>query len=214
MINSNTLTGKTREVLRSGVFGLVMACFVGLASQASAVTLTSSSGEFLGVIVTGEPSSTDQEVIYINDLVGLAPNGTATIDTGAGGSNEPHNFTRSGNTLCYSTCPSATATGASSSGSNPSATGIDVTGFTYLLAKYDGPNGGDLVWYVAGLSGAIDITPDLAGNPICTTGSCGLSHYELFNSTGHATPSVPEPSAFFLLGFGLLTLRIMSKKHG
>ncbi len=43
-------------------------------------------------------------------------------------------------------------------------TDIDVDGFTYLLAKYDGPNYGSVVWYVADVVGTVTIPTGLGAN--------------------------------------------------
>ena len=216
MINLNNIVATGRMTSKRVIFGSMLAvltCFIGFASQVSAVTLDTSSSQYLGIVVSGEPSSEAAEVIYINNLVDLAPGGTVTIESG--GSIGSHTYTRSNNTLCYNLCPDATATGAVSNNTGNN-TGIDVTGFEYLLGKYDGPNAGDLVWYVAGLSGTVDILANWGPNPTGT--QYGLSHWALFDADGHATPSgtpsVPEPSALILLGSGLLASRIVLKKLG
>ena len=54
-------------------------------------------------------------------------------------------------------------------------------GFTYLLAKYDGPNGGSAVWNVQGLTGIVTIP--LNGFP-----DYGLSHWSLFGPGGGGVP--------------------------
>src|SRR6266480_1253291 len=53
--------------------------------------------------------------------------------------------------------------------------------YTYLFAKYDGPNYGSEVWYVGDLSGIIEIT--------ATAGGYGLFGWTLF---GTGVPGVPD----------------------
>jgi hypothetical protein len=170
---------------------LVVYCGLGLASPADAVTLTQSSSLYLGSIVPNVPASPADEASYINALLDLAVSTTGTFSGQA--------LSRSANTLCGSSCPDATALG-----SLVDITGNDInvgSGFTYLLAKYDASKGGGLVWYVAGLTGVIDVQPTFGS---CGSGGCGLSHITAFNPGG----TVPEPGTLLLLGGGLVALGI------
>ena len=65
--------------------------------------------------------------------------------------------------------------------------------YTYLLAKYDGPNYGTEVWYVGDLSGLITIP--------ATAGGYGLSGWMLF---GPGVSGVPDGgTTAMLLGAAL-----------
>ena len=72
-------------------------------------------------------------------------------------------------------------------------------GFLYLLAKYDGPNGGDEVWNVQGLTGLMTI-------PLTGFGQYGLSHFTLFGG-GTQVPDGGTTAALLgaaLAGMGFL----------
>jgi hypothetical protein len=143
---------------------------VTVASAAGATTLTFGASDpyFIGYIHTGEPSSEALEATYINHLIDVAAGGTATVDG--------HTYYRDNSSFDCSACPDALSASANTSAENPGTTNVDVTGYTYLLAKYDGPNAGDLLWYVAGLTSVT--FPDKWGP---ADKSYGISHYALFN---------------------------------
>jgi PEP-CTERM motif len=207
MINLNSVIGKARMTSRRAIFALVIACSMGLASQVSAISLTVGDSLTLG-LTPGEPSSPTDEANYINFLIDMVPGTTS------GGPSSPPNYTRTSNILCFPLCDDATATGSITDNSQNN-TGSFGSGFDYLLGKYDGPNGGDVIWYVAGLTGTFDIPQQLAPNPLCTQGSCGLSHWALFNADdGHTSPTdkVPEPSTLLLLGAGLIVVSRFARK--
>lgn len=82
-------------------------------------------------------------------------------------------------------------------------------GYTYLVAGWDGPQGADQIYYVAGLTGEITIS----NSELPSDFRKGLSNYWLGTS---ATTVVPEPStvvagALLLLPFGISTVRILRK---
>lgn len=174
------------------------------APSALAVSLTTGSAQYLGLIDDGIPSSPSLEASYINSLIGITPGSpTTTIGT--------ENYTRSTNPCPVGGCPTATDVGSFKldRDEGPAAVnpvihlGIDVTGWTYLLAKYNGPNYGSVVWYVGDMTGTVDIPewlPDSQGYQI--------SHYSLYNPT-----SVPEGGmTLMLLGGALLGLETLRRR--
>lgn len=175
--------------------GLAAACLVAAPATAGAASLTIGDAYFLGYVNDGIPSSEALEANYINSLLamgagaGPAPCSLAPTET----------CDRTDSTLNAAGFPAATATGASKNESGAN-TNINVTGWTYLLGKYDGPNFGSLVWYVGGLNELVDIPAAAGSQPY------GLSHYTLFNPDDDPDPDpeVPEPATLTLLGLALL----------
>ena len=102
---------------------------LGLASQANALVI--GDAHELGFVNFGIPSGDQDRENYVNHLIGMALGST---DTALG-----QDFTRSNNNFG----PLADA----EFNSNGTSLNIDVTGFDYLFAKYDGPNYGSEVWY-------------------------------------------------------------------
>jgi hypothetical protein len=134
--------------------------------NASAFTLNFNDAQDLGWVNPGEPAGTAQEEIYVNTLIGFAQG--SGLHSGIDG----HDYFRN-NTSC-GTCVPAVFSSKNDSGSN--VVNLGTGGFTYLLAKYDGPNGASEVWNVQGLTGVITI-PDFLGQ-------YGLSHWTLFRPGG------------------------------
>jgi hypothetical protein len=190
---------------------------MGTAEPAAAVSLTAGDSLTLGYVTPPEPSSDAQEVAWINFMTDLASGGSGTSSGSA--------VTRTTNSLCgfgngtagSGTCPDATTTGESSNTTGANTVNFGSGTYLYLLAKYDGPNDRDVVWYVSGLTG--DNTIPTSDN------GYGLSHWALFNPTTPTTttttttttgppPSVPEPSTLMLLGsaLGFVATRLRRRK--
>ena len=172
---------------------LVTVASMALATQLNALTIAQS----FGAIADAQPSSPAAETAFINALLGISPVGEnapsfpALFDDG-GGNLDRFSTVVPGN-------PAATATGAFSSAS-PSAS-INVTGWTYLYAKF---GNGAYVWYVGNLSGLQSLPLEISPG----TGS-GQSHYALFNPG----TSVPDGGATVaLLGLGLAALALIRRK--
>lgn len=80
-------------------------------------------------------------------------------------------------------------------------------GFNYVLAKYDGPNGGAVLFHLAGQ--AYTLPADSAGLWVNTAGQ----GYGLSNFTGYGSVSVPDGGATLtLLGLGLTGILWMSRR--
>jgi hypothetical protein len=164
---------KMRKLASMAAIALAFGLLAGLPSAAHAVPIPASS--YLGQVISGEPANPPDEVGYINNLISLAPGTPPTIIDG-------HTYVRSLNSC--GTCPAAVFSGIKNdapvnNGNGTTTVNLGTGGFTYLLAKYDGPNGGDAVWNVQGLSGLVEIPFNLFGHDI--------SHWSLFGG-GQGVP--------------------------
>ena len=156
---------------------------VGLMSSAHALSFT----DAIGTIRSGEPAGSAAETTYVNNLLGMAL-GSATIDG--------HDYVK--------LLDVSGTVGAGVKNETGANTG---NGVGFLLAKYDGPEGGDVLFAING-----DFTiPQNSGTlweNVAGEGY-GLSHYTVFGSEQR----VPDGGATFaLLGVGLLGLGAMRRK--
>ena len=133
-------------------------CAVMLAFSHNASALAIGDAHELGFVNFGIPSGDDARTAYVNHLIGMALGST---DVALG-----QTFERSNNS--FSPLPTAVFA------LNGTGTTIDLGSglYSYLFAKYDGPNYGSEVWYVGNLSGIITI-PAMGGR-------YGLSGWTLF----------------------------------
>ena len=149
----------------------------------------------MGSVWYGIPSGDADRTAYVNYLIDMAP---GDDDAALG-----QLFDRSLNTFgfaSYTDLPNA------SLALNGTGTGIDFgsNSYSYLFAKYDGPNWGSYVWYVGDLSG-VNTIPALGGEKY------GLSGWTLFGPSG-STVRVPEPGTLALLGLGALGLAFARRR--
>jgi len=165
-------------------------CAVMLAFSHNATALTIGDSQELGTVFFGIPSGDDDRTAYVNAMIGLSLGGSTHVIIG------PHDnlVTRSFNDFGPLPSPAVFAL-------NGTGTSIDLGSglYSYLFAKYDGPNGGVEVWFVGNLSGNITI-------PATGFGQYGLSGWTLF---GPGTTQVPDGGiTVMLLGAGLGALGI------
>jgi hypothetical protein len=151
----------------------------------ASINLTIGDSHELGFVEFGIPSGDQDRTNYVNHLIGMA---LGTTDQALG-----QTFTRSNND--FGPLPTAVFS------HNGTGTSVDLGAgglYTYLFAKYDGPNYGSEVWYVGDLSGIITIP--------ATAGGYGLSGWTLF---GPGVPGVPDGgTTAMLLGAALGVLGV------
>jgi hypothetical protein len=167
-------------------------CAAMLAFSNNAKALTIGDSHELGFVNFGIPSSEQDRANYTNHLIGMA---LGTTDSALG-----QTFTRSNHS--FGPLPQAVVVTATVTTPNPTpliSINLGAGGlYTYLFAKYDGPNYGSEVWYVGDLSGIITI-PGFAGR-------YGLSGYTLFGPGGQGVPD--GGTTAMLLGAALSVLGV------
>lgn len=181
------------------LFGAVCAVVLALGSTAKAVTMLDfGDSQELGQVLFGIPSGDAARTTYVNTMIGLPLGGSTTVTIGT----HTNTVTRSNND--FGPLPTAVFALNGTSTTINLGTGL----YSYLFAKYDGPNAGSEVWFVGNLSGIITIPAvGLAGQ------NYGLSGWTLFGpgSGGH----VPDGGATAaLLGLGLAGLAGLRAKFG
>jgi len=195
------------------------------------VNATDAIGEvFASASNGGEPGHDNQD---ITQLVGMAPSTTGSFAITDG----TYFYTRS--TLSTAGLPALTTTGevyndAGAAAALPETTIAGVVyiedtlpltgGYTYLIAKYDGPNGGGDLWDIAGIApgttidipyyavvtGSVaDLDPDLADT---TTGANKMTSFSLSNPTTTTTSAPDGGATVGLLGLGLVGLSLLRRK--
>jgi hypothetical protein len=180
---------KKHRKLFGAVCVVLLALCVALPSAARALTI--GDPQELGFVEFGIPSGDADRTNYVNHLIGM---GLGSTDTALG-----QTFTRSNNN--FGSLPTAVFA------LNGTSTTIDLSTnlYSYLFAKYDGPNYGSEVWYVGNLSGIITIP--------ATAGKYGLSGWTLFGpGGGNHTPDSGTTAA--LLGLALTGLAGLRAKFG
>jgi hypothetical protein len=137
-----------------------------------ATALTIGDSQTIGYVFYGIPSGDQDRTNYTNHLIFMYNNGI-TDDVALGQTFHVEN--------------AAPAFGASLATAvfdhNGTGTSVDLGAgglYSYLFAKYDGPNQGSIIWYVGNLSGVITI-PDVWNQ-------YGLSGWTLFGPGGGGVP--------------------------
>jgi hypothetical protein len=153
----------------------------------------------VGTVSDASPASPVAHADYINFLITLGLNTTATHNFG--GSEGIQHFYRTTNT--FGSLP--TASGAPGNFVSGTGTTINLNTlgtFTYLFAKYDGRNDNSVVWNISGLTGILTIP---AFGPL----GYGLSGWILFGPTG----TVPDGGTTVMLLGAALGVLGMARRY-
>lgn len=164
-------------------------------AQADPIYLTQGDAYYVGYIDDGIPSGLANDRTYLTNLLTLAAGNTGTTI----GSEI---YYRVGSTL--NSLPGVPLTGTLYEGITVGPT-LTVDSITYVMAKYDGPNFGVMVWYLGGLNSTdVVVIPTY---PYAERQQYGISNYATFGGT-----SVPEPATILLLGLGLVGMAGIGRK--
>jgi hypothetical protein len=197
------------KYLAAALIGLAS---LGLTQRADAAPLEmtyndgsgNSSQYLLGTVIpgtTGGGGQAERDATMTNALLALGLGGQV---------NNSGLYSRSFND--FGSLPAATATGAVTmtgivEGTTPVTVSLG-TGFQYLVAAYDGPNGGVAVFNVGGLTGSVDLyryakplaNGNLLGSNVAQQGYFLMTGWTLLNPTG----AVPDGgTTVMLLGAAL-----------
>lgn len=170
-----------------------------LGMSSSAFALSINDPGVVGTVTDGAPSSIADETIYVNTLLGLAANVTQTI----GGELYKTSSTDYSGTVAES--------GAFKMNTTDAGFSLTVSGYDYVLAKYDGLNGGSVLFYVGGGSITLPETSEsLWVNP--ASNGYGISHWTGFGP-GTPPPSVPDAgSTLAMVGAAIGSLGFLRRK--
>jgi hypothetical protein len=195
--------------MKNGAKQLVIGAMVGVGlciSANCALAATISTDDYgIGTIVPGTPASPADELGYVQTAVSMWNGATApgtyngnTYSLLSGGKvptpltaptllpSNDQNFNGSGNTATIS---------------------LGNGGYEYLLTRW---GGGDILWYVEGLSGNVTVENDLVSPGAVNT---GLSHFALFGDENNPPPTVPDGgSTAAMLGSVLVVMGTFGRK--
>jgi hypothetical protein len=161
-------------------------CATMLAFSPNARALTIGDNHELGFIIAGNVGDATR-TLFVNHLIGMAEGGSDVLMGDI--------FFRSNNH--FASLPTAVFVSTTTTANPPTQVSINIgTGlYSYLYAKYDGPNAGTEVWYIGDLSGTITI-PGFNGY--------GLSGYTLFGPGGQGVPDGGTTAMLLGTAFGAL----------
>jgi hypothetical protein len=196
---TNTNTNKTKRQTMKRLKQLVMGAALAIAMGSSASAINLNDPGVVGTVTDGAPASIEDEVVYVNTLLGLGANVTQTIaDELYKTSSTDYNGTVS-------------ADGAFKMNTTDAGFSLTVSGYEYVLAKYDGLNGGSILFFVDGGTIVLPGTSE----PLWTNpggNGFGISHWTGFGPND-PPPSVPDAgSTLAMIGAAMTSLGFLRRK--
>jgi hypothetical protein len=177
---------------------LAMTLLCASTASALAIDLTVGDANYVGVIIDGIPPNDDNEPLYVNSLIQVAPGDT---DPCLLAPSEECN--REDSTLAIA-LPAVPLTGQLKTETD-TADNVLVNGWAYISGKYG--NDGIHVWYIGNLAATDTVT--LPTNFDGITGP-GLSHWTLYTADQFDVPDGGTTAA--LLGLSLVGLGMIRRR--
>jgi len=192
------MTNRVKQTLIAAIVGTAV-CI-----STSATTITTADYG-IGTIVPGTPASPTDELCYVQTAVGIW-DGTTAAGTYSG-----NTYTLLSGGLVPASLGAPTVVPSNESNFNGSGNtavlSLGAGGYEYLLTRW---GGGDILYYVEGMSGNITVENDMISPGQTQT---GLSHFALFGDENNPPPSVPDAgSTLAMLGSALLALGAFTRK--
>ena len=187
-----------------------LALTISSATSAAALPLTYSSPGVVGTIDGVIAGGVGAELAKAQALLDMATN-TSTNDLGASScdgadDNFPDSGCRKTNTALDYSGTLTNLLGDDAKIEEPQGSQLTVTGFEYVLAKYDGANAGYVLFYLPAFGDTIPINPD---DFWTETAQYDISHLTRFNGA----TTVPDGGATLgLLGLGLMGLSYVRRR--
>lgn len=186
-----------RNLLKSMLGGLCLTAMLLASNSSKAITINDP--DVVGIIVSGEPASIANEADWVNQLLALGANAVNVPSVPAGHLLSTSSTDYNG---------SVSAVGAFKINNGDAGFSLNVSGYQYVLAKYNGPNGGDVVYYLNGAAFTLPGNSDLLWENRSGQGYA-ISHWTGFGRT----ENVPDGGATItLLGMALAGVGFVRSK--
>jgi hypothetical protein len=203
MVSFNYAGGYMRRLQYLGLVLLALGLFAAT-SVANPISLAYGDSYFVGYVVPPEPANQDNEQKYLANLI--------TISAGSSGTIGDYTYDRTDSSI--GSLPDPSSYSYIKYESAPTDLLFNSDGSAYILGKYDGPNGGDVLWLISYSAGSEFTIPQKWGPG---GKSYGLSHTSIFwtntDGPGPGPTPVPEPTSLLLLGAGLAGLGIAALRR-
>jgi hypothetical protein len=165
----------------------------GLSSNAYALSI--SDPNVVGTVVDAVPFGDADRILYANTLLGLADGATDQLI----------------GTETYTKNTDGGSGSVSSSGSLAGTGLATISGYEYVLVKYDGPNAGAILFYLGGASFNLPSTGAGIFNSGACGANCGISGWTAYNAVPYN--AVPDGgSTVTLLGTALVAFGMLRRR--